>query len=133
MIQFTRKFCVLATALILSSCGQLPKVPSGSLILDLDAQVLCLNNAASCQSLSLIATNAQRNKLLRHWPGDPWDWSRLRSPSDLVNLLLDPPNSSYRITQLTDTRFQLSISPISVEAWSILNNEYRLRYLEEDD
>ncbi|WP_421865675.1 hypothetical protein [Motiliproteus sp.] len=124
---------IALSLVVLSACSiKLPKVPSGSLILDIDAQVLCLNNAASCQSLSLIAANAQRNKLLRHWDGDPWDWSRLQTPSDLANLLLSPPNGSYQVKQLSDSQYQLSIAPITLEAWRILDNEYRLRYLEEN-
>ncbi|WP_114695322.1 hypothetical protein [Motiliproteus coralliicola] len=122
---------ILVALAAVSACSiQLPKVPSGSLILDIEAQVLCLNNAASCRSLSLIATNAKRNELLRHWQGDPWDWSRLQTPSDLANLLLSPPYGSYRVEQLSDSQYQLSISPVTLDAWTILNDEYKLRYLE---
>ena len=122
---------LISTALFSGCSHNLPQVEAGSLLLDTQAQLLCLDNAANCRSLSLIGANAQRDRVLQHWPGDRWDWSRLDSPTKLANLLLAPPEQTYQVTSLSESRYRLSTHAATLDAWHALNNEQRLRFLEE--
>ena len=128
-----RLLLIAVTLSTLAGCAnRIPHVEADSVLLDTDAQLLCLNNGASCRAMSLIGANANRDKILRHWDVDPFDWSQLRTPSDLASLLLTPPNGSYSVTKLSETRYRLSISPATLDAWSVLDAENHNRYLEED-
>ena len=119
----------ITTALItLSACSGLPEVPKGSMLLDTQRQVLCYYSAAECYSLDLITSNNYRDRLLKLHNKDPWDWTALRTPKDLVDLLTTTPDNKNDIQQLNATQHLLPIDDRTYEAWKILKLEHLDRY-----
>ena len=123
----------ISLIVIITGCANsLPEVEHDSLLLDTQAKLLCLNSSVGCRSLDLIVANDKRNEVLQHWPLDRWDWSLLDSSAELTNLLLTPPDNSYIVTPQPNGRYRLSMHPATLDAWRVLDSEFRLRYLEED-
>ncbi|OMH38113.1 hypothetical protein [Motiliproteus sp. MSK22-1] len=119
---------VTIALMTLSACGGLPDVPKGSMLLDTQRQVLCYYSAAECYSLGLITSNNYRDRLLKLYNKDPWDWAALRTPKDLVDLLTTTADNTNDTQQLNATQHLLPINNRTYEAWKILKLEHLDRY-----
>ncbi len=126
-------------ALLLGGCIGAYTVPSlqrpndGHFEVDTRRFQLCYMPGGNCQDLGLIVGSFEKDRVLRAYGLPPWRWSRLNGTDQLVRLMLEPPDQAYPVTQVGERRYRLPVTPATYEVWDLLGDEYRDRYLQDDD
>lgn len=113
---------ITISAIALSGCvTSYPKQIAGdSYLIDTEHGMMC--HLSRCYYLDLIGPsyNEQRVAVAYGLPAKVYTWDT----SQFTTLMLNPPQSLYQVTQLSETEYKLPINHATYTAYDVLKVEY---------